>query len=374
MINPHLRIALHRSTTTGMYAEIASARPVHAARILEGRTAEQALAIVPTLFSLCGRAHYAAASGAIDALRGIERRACELQARRQSALAETIREHLLRIHMDWPRLIGEPLNVNTLSLIQRLCRAAANSGTDGGTLRNLLEFIEDESLMVPATVFLQIDTPAELRQWASKRESVSARMLAWVARFDWPSISDMPEPIPDIALDTLAQRLRNDDAPEFIARPTWGGSCKETGPFARQASRPLIRALIDGGEGALLARFAARLVEVAQLGLELAGIYEPDGWGNAVDGLAVVEASRGRLAHLVEMDAQERISRYRILAPTEWNFHPRGVASCLLAAIDPQDDMQLIAQRANLAVHAIDPCVGYTLCWPDSSENGTQCA
>ena len=41
-------------------------------------------------------------------------------------------------------------------------------------------------------------------------------------------------------------------------------------------------------------------------------------------GFAAVDSARGRLYHSLHLDAAGRIADYRIVAPTEWNFHPDG--------------------------------------------------
>ena len=74
-------------------------------------------------------------------------------------------------------------------------------------------------------------------------------------------------------------------------------------------------------------------------------------------GVAQVEAARGRLIHAVLM-AGERVDRYRILAPTEWNFHPEGAAARGLAKIAASGGERR-AHLARLFVTAVDPCVGY---------------
>ena len=76
-------------------------------------------------------------------------------------------------------------------------------------------------------------------------------------------------------------------------------------------------------------------------------------------GLAQVEAARGRLVHgvVVEGDA---VRDYAILAPTEWNFHPRGGLAGALAGLDADDEDALRGQ-AGLLIEAVDPCVGYEL-------------
>ena len=76
-------------------------------------------------------------------------------------------------------------------------------------------------------------------------------------------------------------------------------------------------------------------------------------------GMTQVEAARGRLVHRVEV-AAGRVSNYRILAPTEWNFHPKGVLACSLLDLEVDNESSL-KQSADLLINAIDPCVGYQL-------------
>jgi coenzyme F420-reducing hydrogenase alpha subunit len=73
-------------------------------------------------------------------------------------------------------------------------------------------------------------------------------------------------------------------------------------------------------------------------------------------GIGQVEAARGRLVHAVEM-AGDTVRCYRILAPTEWNFHPEGAAAHGLTKIAATGGPDLVT-LARLFVTAVDPCVG----------------
>jgi Ni,Fe-hydrogenase I large subunit len=53
---------------------------------------------------------------------------------------------------------------------------------------------------------------------------------------------------------------------------------------------------------------------------------------------------------------QDRALDYRIVAPTEWNFHPRGaLAADLVGSTAP--DPAAARHRAQQVVHSLDPCV-----------------
>jgi hypothetical protein len=55
------------------------------------------------------------------------------------------------------------------------------------------------------------------------------------------------------------------------------------------------------------------------------------------------------------------IRDYRILAPTEWNFHPQGVVARGLATLSPSTDERDLRRQAGLFVTLVDPCVDYLL-------------
>jgi Ni,Fe-hydrogenase I large subunit len=72
------------------------------------------------------------------------------------------------------------------------------------------------------------------------------------------------------------------------------------------------------------------------------------------DGQAIAwcEMARGLLLHWVQLDAEGRVADYRVLAPTEWNFHPQGVLAKALATLAPNDTASASALAA-----AFDACV-----------------
>ncbi|BBN59207.1 hypothetical protein [Hydrogenovibrio marinus] len=70
-----------------------------------------------------------------------------------------------------------------------------------------------------------------------------------------------------------------------------------------------------------------------------------------------VETARGRLYHLAHVES-DRVMDYAICAPTEWNFHPEGVAKKLLKGLSNQvSDSVRWAECASLYAQVIDPCV-----------------
>jgi len=73
------------------------------------------------------------------------------------------------------------------------------------------------------------------------------------------------------------------------------------------------------------------------------------GEGSAI---AWCEMARGLLVHWVQVDTRGGVLDYRVLAPTEWNFHPQGALAQALAKV-PSDDVR----SARCLAAAFDACV-----------------
>jgi hypothetical protein len=160
--------------------------------------------------------------------------------------------------------------------------------------------------------------------------------------------------------DVLALARAALDTPEFCARPTWAGAPAETGAIARcHDLQPVAAWLAARGRG-VGARMLPRLLELARLPARL---RRPDGglvraWRvDATTGMAGVETSRGLLLHIVRLD-DGQVGQYRIIAPTEWNFHPDGPLAQALTGLSDGAD---IADAARQVALSLDPCVDYGL-------------
>ena len=121
----------------------------------------------------------------------------------------------------------------------------------------------------------------------------------------------------------------------------------------------LVAALTAAYGRSILVRFVARLAELARLA---SGRPAPlPLYGRATlgrgRGLGWVETARGLLVHTVELDG-DLVKRYRIVAPTEWNFHPRGAFAAGLAGAYAASEIDL-RRRAHWLAQSLDPCVAY---------------
>ena len=111
---------------------IDSTRPQLANRLLAGRPADEAVAMVPQLFSICGRAQQVAAELALAAARGAPAEADAQQRRRVEA--EIAQEYLWRALIDWARAAGGQPDATRLAAARE---AAAHDDRD--LLREIVE-------------------------------------------------------------------------------------------------------------------------------------------------------------------------------------------------------------------------------------------
>lgn len=297
--------------------EVCSERP-SVVQALRGRSAEQAVSLVPLLFALCGKAQGRAAQLALAAARG---NGCEAQVD-PAIQHEALREHLWRWLLDLPPLLGAPA--------MQFEFVAATRWLSGGQRDELAAFLGGPRIEELVWHLREVEDVGD----------AGARLLpAFDAR----------------GSQAFIPRL---DA-EFCRRPHWQGAAAETGALARRGRR-------DGpAAGALAMRWLARLAELREwtTGSTKVGA---GGTASAITvaagrGRALVETARGLLIHEIVLDG-ECIADYFIVAPTEWNFHPQGPLAGWLLGRDA-GDRDALEKFAARAVAALDPCVRWELEW-----------
>lgn len=114
----------------------------------------------------------------------------------------------------------------------------------------------------------------------------------------------------------------------------------------------------DFGRSTLVC-FVARLSALARIACEdaspapLAGSLQIA----AGRGLGWVETARGMPRHHIDLDG-ERVKRYRIVPPTEWDFDPAGPVPAAMLGVHELSPADL-HQRTDWLLQLLDPCVAY---------------
>lgn len=149
-------------------------------------------------------------------------------------------------------------------------------------------------------------------------------------------------------LQEMAHQLR--EQPHFAQTPVWNGHPAETGTWTRLRDRGQ-----SVPQASVWTRLLSRWTELMALtsrpqdeSLLQSGAM-PLGSGQAI---AWCEMARGLLLHWVRLGADNRLMDYRIIAPTEWNFHPHGALAQALRQLPAKD-----SHRTALLATAYDPCV-----------------
>jgi coenzyme F420-reducing hydrogenase alpha subunit len=387
-IEGRLMIVLRRAADGTGRATITSSRPLGIAQAFAGQRVDDAVRTLPLLFSVCGHAQGAAAAQACERAKGVVADSETRCARQLLVSIETLREHLVRAGMDWPRFLGKEPQTADMLRAMRLCMRAARKLDPASVLRvgarvncdgaqisaaitDMVRIIEEIVLGEPIDAWRGRQTAADLDSWALADGTGSQQLVRTIIDRGWAGAGRADVSfLAGLSEVELTERLLGPRHELFVAAPTWDGSPRETSALARQSACPLVADLTGRFGIALLTRIAARLVEIAELPRLMTDSLEcrhdaANGEGEvgadaarerSGRGVAQVEAARGRLVHGVEIE-DDIVRRYAILAPTEWNFHARGGAARGLAGIAGcEEDARAIA---DLFVAAVDPCVGY---------------
>ena len=383
-IEGSIALDIHWDGAAIRHAVVRSSRPVTACRLLEGKGWRDAEAMVSMLFGICGRAQTVCAAGALEAARGVEPDPAVRLQRELRLAAECLHEYAWRILLDLPQMLGEEADAGRFAALRQSLRPLferTDSGerwwhapADGAVLEGwraaaagLSRQLDQDVFGMPASRWLELDYGAPLTAWI---EAGTTRTAALLGRLLPLSLGRSAVPLlPVLDVRKLAASLSPQIAGDagFAAAPTWRGAPAETGALARTAAHPLVAGALRQLGNSVAVRFLARLVELAMLDARLAALGRgevPTEWTGSCAvspgaGFAATETARGTLFHLARVEG-ERVAAYRIVAPTEWNFHPEGALARGLAGHAAKTPGE--AERAaRLLAHALDPCVGFDI-------------
>jgi coenzyme F420-reducing hydrogenase alpha subunit len=353
-----LRLALRLQAGRVVAVDLRSSRPDIASLLLQGRRVADVQAAVPRLFSVCARSQAVACRLACAAAAGVVADAAALDEARAALAEETVRETAWQALLQLPRWMDEAPAPEAMAAA-RAARAWRCGDPERGDEDTAAATIAQAVFGCSAHDWLALTTWAAVADWAAAGGTATARYLHTLARDAADTGAPtplLPVPTPAWLADMAAAAAAD---PDCTRRPLWQGRPAETGALARLQGDALPGSGTAGAASRPLARHLARLRELALL---LRGRCSP-GLGASTlapgSGVAWADNARGLLLHHVQSDG-ERVLLYRIVAPTEWNFHPQGaLAAALLGA--PADSVPALRQRALRLVNSLDPCVSCTV-------------
>lgn len=353
-----IRIGVTVSRGQVCAVELTGSRPQGLARMFVGRRPEEAPVLAGQLFSLCGFAQSVAARLAV--LRAADRamEADEALLAAAGLLAERAFETLRALVLHWPsqhganRAAASAVHLREALAASQEIIAKARSG-----LPAITQLAPAAARLDQAAAALGIPPEGD----APRDGTACAAILAETRRERIFRLRRPDALTADDDQDVLAH-LRQE--PGYAALPYLAGRIAETGAYAR------LRAAVAADEPCLAARLLARVEDVRQcldrlqrITAGAAAALAPlmsDGSCPDAGGYGAVEGARGRLYHQAEIGRDGLLSAYRILAPTEWNFHPAGpfvetLLSCRIG--DGEAGRKAVSQLAAL----FDPCVAFEI-------------
>ena len=340
-------------------------RPDWAEPLTRGRTVSAVPGMLASVYSLCGHAHRMCAQLALQAAAGhASERVADLDGGLQ---LETLREHVRRIGLDWtgslPVTGSADLDASHRSI--QACPALRH-GVGVEAVAETRRWLEEGWLGMSASTWLagwERDPAQWLATWSESTTGWLPRLLLCCRpAADWRLRAARPLRLhgSSHSVRALAARLRDDTA--FSRQPTCDATCAETGAWTR---------LNDTSAHVFdtpWLRLGARLAELTRLVLPDVPACSGGGWlamGALAlgpgEGLAWVEMARGLLIHQVQTDRgapEARVASYRVLAPTEWNFHPQGAVAQALETLG-SGDAELVPHQVAALMAAYDPCVRF---------------
>ena len=327
----------------GSSPSIVGSRPVmggaRLGRLLRGQQGDSVVQMLGSVLTLCAHAQRRAARMVLWAAE--QQEPAQVTPESTSLLQlETARDHLRSMALDWPQRQAQSLQPAQLKWLSSCPFPLASppralTPTEVAAQQQQMQaWLESEVLCTP----LQC-----LAQWHGTAQALQpgTRTL------------DVLDSNPDqqaANLRTLATAMAND--PDFVLRPQWQGACAETGVWSRLRQRQAAPGITSAWS-----RLQARWIELLELisappeptAALLSSGAMPLGDGQAI---AWCEMARGLLLHWVQLHDQHRVQDYRVLAPTEWNFHPDGALAQALTQLNPSD-----VDAAWCLASAYDPCV-----------------
>ena len=338
--------------------EIKNSRPFAVTRLFREKPVDRVLAMMPSLFYICGMGQLIAALRAVESAAGITETSAIKQARDTLLFAESLREQVFSWVTNWApqhksRMshVVDWFNQCRKQLDWSLTLASATSGEARcrPALEQLARQLEDVvKPLLPAnregaslaTMGVSAGVCQLLKACGEYPLGLAAKTL---------NLNESQQ-----LMATLAA-LNAAEAEQFCHQPTISGVPAETGSWARQN--------IEARGFIIESRLRSLYREITTAPMRLRSTIRQQQFsqteGTGVRGCSVVETARGTLLHKVALDNRNHVAKYQIIAPTEWNFHPQGSLKTMLEGLYlPWEQVTPVAETL---IKLLDPCVSWQL-------------
>ena len=342
---------------------IVSSRPARAARALAGRSDDDVLRLVPLLFPVCGVAQTVACARAIGAARGAPGDARREQARDLVCLMEAAVAHAWQLAISWPEAAQAPSDVGVVRTARAALATLCAALFEGGSV--------ERPLRAPPSLSAARDAVAQVVAVLERLTTGDATLLVAVHAASGAAFgAAATNTVASLDVAKIGALLAAD--PDWAERPELDGAPIDVSAYARRREDEAVRTAEALHGPGLLARLLARRAEAEscarrlrerfaafELGADTAGPSSPVGCNVAGHGVGHADTARGLLVYAVRVaSAAGVIEDVRVVAPTNWTFHPKGA---LHRALVGAAAGLALARNAAWLVLALDPCVPCTI-------------
>lgn len=354
--------------------DLTSSRPQKVTSLFNGKLLLDLLNLIPMLYSLCGIAQKAAALRAAESALDINVSPEVDQGRNLLVQAETARELGLRLFTDWypdergvkAELIkwfaGVKDEFNWALQLNPVSSRSVNPADVADKLHAILEPVLSKKPDSGTTENAEDDI------WESSvLQSLKPELESF---FSSSQLVELKRGCPDLDIEDptvqhkIAESLKSSKAYQFCAAPEINGEKFESSVYTRSLRfNKLKNKEFNGGVKALLFRLNALECMLRSMPEQIKSGSKSSLIHSDVTGMGIVQAARGVLIHHMELDghsvSDSVITDYKIVAPTEWNFHPQGTFVKMLEG--SRVSLEQLPILVESLIRLIDPCVGWLL-------------
>lgn len=349
---------------------VTSSRPQKVTELFCGKKLDDVIELIPMLYSLCGVSQKVAAIRAAEGALRIQTSEQIEQARGMLVLAETARELVLRLFSDW---LPDRSNIKVKMIkwfadVTRKYNWALCLGPQHVDQINLDSCAKDLENILSLSVIKEITNASSMSAFIeASSESVTSEVRELFASKIAHLVGEGKAGVDltDVAMQAeVLELLKTDNAYAFCAQPELNDKCYENSLYTLSCKdNRLNKKDYFSSLNELSFRFFVLIDALCSIPQHIRNEPERSLIKTSHTGTGIVKAARGALLHHLQLEGGPTseciVKDYKIVAPTEWNFHPRGTLVKMLEGVKVAKDQLLILVES--LIKLIDPCVTWQL-------------